>query len=122
VPQGSNASALCVIAVTPPCCAPLDHEGLSLDDAVTTAALFKALADPTRVRLFNLIATAQEAVCQCDLTGPVALTQGTVSHHLRKLVAAGLIEREQRGVWAYYTVNAETMRRLQAVVAFGGGT
>src|SRR4051812_13848986 len=77
------------------CCAPLDEAGLSPTDATATADLFKALSDPVRVRLFNLIATAPGAVCQCDLTAPVGVTQGTVSHHLKKLVAAGLLEREQ---------------------------
>src|SRR4051812_21748102 len=90
------------------CCAPLDLVDLSPADAAATAALFKALGDPARVRLLNLIATASGPVCQCDLTAPLGLTQGTVSHHLRKLVAAGLLMREQRGIWAYYTVNTET--------------
>src|SRR5262245_14657752 len=101
-----------------PCCAPLDRDGLSPDEARATAGLFRALGDPVRVRLLNLIATAPRAVCQCELTDPVGVTQGTVSHHLKKLVATGLLEREQRGVWAYYSVNRETMRRLQQVVAF----
>jgi len=103
------------------CCAPLDQDDLSVEEAEATATLFKALADPVRVRLLNLVATAPAAVCQCDLTAPVGLTQGTVSHHLKKLVAADLLVREQRGIWAYYTINQETMRRLQDVVAFTGG-
>jgi ArsR family transcriptional regulator len=117
---GRSAGTLQVIDQARACCVPLDRDGLSLEEATATAELFKALADPARVRLVNLIATAPEAVCQCELTDPIGLTQGTVSHHLRKLVAAGLLAREQRGVWAYYTVNAETMRRLQQVVAFEG--
>jgi ArsR family transcriptional regulator len=104
-----------------PCCAPLDAERLTPADASATADLFKALSDPARVRLFNLIATAEGAVCQCDLMAPVGLTQGTVSHHLKRLVQAGLLEREQRGVWAYYTVNRDTVLRLQTVVALDGG-
>jgi ArsR family transcriptional regulator len=104
------------------CCAPLDVADLSPADAAATAALFKALADAARVRLLNLIATAPGPVCQCELTAPLGLTQGTVSHHLKKLVAAGLLEREQRGIWAYYSISDETVRRLQDVVAFDGGT
>src|SRR4051794_24117747 len=120
--RGAKSGQLRVMDQVPVCCAPLDLRGLSLEEATATADLFKALADPARVRLLNLVATAPEAVCQCELTEPVGLTQGTVSHHLKKLVKAGLLEREQRGVWAYYALNEQTMRRLQQVVAFTGET
>ena len=102
------------------CCAPLDAGDLSSEDAEATATLFRALGDPARVRLVNLLATSEEPVCVCVLTEAVGLSQPTVSHHLRKLHAAGLIDREQRGVWAYYAINAEAMARLRAVVAFEG--
>ena len=69
------------------------------------ARVFKALGDPTRVRLVSLIAAHEGAeACVCDLTAPVGLSQGTVSHHLKQLVDAGLLTREQRGRWSFYRV------------------
>jgi ArsR family transcriptional regulator len=98
------------------CCAPLDAPRLSQDDAETTATVFKALADPHRVRIVNVLANADAPVCVCDLTPHVGLSQPTVSFHLKKLVQAGLLEREQRGVWAYYSVNRDALGRLATVV------
>jgi ArsR family transcriptional regulator, arsenate/arsenite/antimonite-responsive transcriptional repressor len=97
------------------CCAPLDAPRLSDDDAETTALVFKALADPHRVRIVNLLANADEPVCVCNLTPQLNLAQPTVSFHLKKLAQAGLLEREQRGVWAYYSVNREALGRLASV-------
>jgi ArsR family transcriptional regulator len=79
------------------CCAPLGAPTLSEEEADATAELFKALGDPARVRIVNLIATAGEAVCACDFNHALGLAQPTVSHHLKKLADAGLLEREQRG-------------------------
>ena len=77
------------------CCAPLSSTVLSQDEAVATAELFKALADPARVRIINLLATSDgEAVCVCHLIEPLGLTQPTVSHHMKRLLDAGLVERE----------------------------
>ena len=70
------------------CCAPLGTAGLSDDQAQATARLSKALADPHRVKVVNLLATSPEPVCVCELTGPLGLSQPTVSHHLKKLVHA----------------------------------
>ena len=97
------------------CCVPLDVRTMSQEDADLTAAVFKSLADPARVRIVNLLVTADEPVCVCDLTAQVDLAQSTVSFHLKKLVRVGLLEREQRGVWAYYSVNRETLVRLATV-------
>src|SRR5680860_699575 len=97
------------------CCAALAAPQLSADEAAATAQVFKALADPNRVRIVNMLATADRAVCVCDLTEPLGIAQPTVSHHLKRLVGAGLLEREQRGTWAYYSLNAAAMRRLAAV-------
>jgi ArsR family transcriptional regulator, arsenate/arsenite/antimonite-responsive transcriptional repressor len=94
------------------CCAPLSAPVLSDEEADGTAALFRALADPARVRIVNVLATSDGAVCVCNLTEPLGLTQPTVSHHLKKLVDAGLLEREQRGRWAYYSINPEAMAQL----------
>ena len=93
------------------CCAPLAAPALSDDEADATATLFRALGDPARVRLINILATSG-TVCVCDLQAPLGLSQPTVSHHLKKLADAGLVEREQRGRWAYYSLDNEAMARL----------
>ena len=94
------------------CCAPLSSPALSEGEAEATAALFRALADPTRVRVVNLLATRDEPVCVCHLVEPLGLSQPTVSHHLKKLVDAGLLKREQQGKWAYFSLNPEAAERL----------
>lgn len=98
------------------CCSPLDASALTDQEAEAAAQLFKALADPARVRLLNLLATSDEPVCVCELIPAVGLAQPTVSHHLKKLTDAGLLEREQRGKWAYYTLDREALGRLAALV------
>jgi ArsR family transcriptional regulator len=102
------------------CCAPLAAPTLSEEEAEATAELFKALGDPARVRLVNLLATAGEPVCMCDLIGPLGLAQPTVSHHAKKLVEAGLIEREQRGKWAYFSLRRDAVEKLAAVADLKG--
>jgi ArsR family transcriptional regulator len=85
------------------CCSPVTAGVLDDAAAERLARVFKALGDPTRVKLVSLIAAAgQDGACVCDLIEPVGLAQPTVSHHMRLLVDAGLISREQRGKWAYY--------------------
>jgi ArsR family transcriptional regulator len=102
------------------CCAPLAAEALSDDEAAATAELFKALADPARVRIVNLLASAGEPVCACNLHEPVGLSQPTVSHHLKKLVEVGLLEREQRGKWAYFSLRREAVETLAVVADLKG--
>jgi ArsR family transcriptional regulator, arsenate/arsenite/antimonite-responsive transcriptional repressor len=106
-----------VIEAEPPivCCVPLAAPSLSEDEAEATARLFGALSDPARVRIVNIVATTAEAVCGCDLLAPLGLSQPTVSHHLKKLVEAGLLEREQRGKWAYFSLVPEAAARLASV-------
>lgn len=92
------------------CCTSVTGGALDVDQAERIARVFKALGDPTRVRLLSLIAASDGGeACICDLTEPVGLTQPTVSHHMSKLVAAGLATREQRGKWAYYRVVPEAL-------------
>lgn len=87
------------------CCAPLVHEPLSARDAADLAGVLKAIADPARLRLLSMVAAHDGGeACVCDLTEPLGLAQPTVSHHLKVLVRAGLLTREKRGVWAYYTL------------------
>lgn len=93
------------------CCAPLSSPVLSHEEAEATATLFRALADPARVRLVNILAACGQ-VCVCELTEPLGLSQPTVSHHLKKLTDAGLLEREQRGRWAYFSIKEDAMARL----------
>lgn len=102
------------------CCAPLAADRMSEDEAVATAELFKALADPARVRIVNLIATAGEAVCACEFNEAVALSQPAVSHHLKRLTEAGLLEREQRGKWAYFSLRGDAVEKLAAVADLKG--
>jgi ArsR family transcriptional regulator, arsenate/arsenite/antimonite-responsive transcriptional repressor len=97
------------------CCTPLAAPSMSDDEAVATAALFRALSDPARVRIVNLLATTGEAVCGCELVPTLGLAQPTVSHHLKKLSEAGLLDREQRGTWAYYSLNREAAVRLTSL-------
>jgi ArsR family transcriptional regulator len=88
---------------TNPVVSPLAGEPIERNDAEKLAGVLKALADPARLRLLSLIQSSPDGeACVCDLTEPVGLSQPTVSHHLRILTEAGLLEREKRGVWAYY--------------------
>jgi ArsR family transcriptional regulator len=100
------------------CCQPLGAPTLSDEEAEATAMLFKALADPARVKIVNVLATSAEPVCACEFIPALSLAQATVSHHLRKLTDAGLLEREQRGKWAYFSLNPEATARLAGLVDF----
>ena len=92
------------------CCGTVMGGLISVEDAENSARVFKALGDPTRVRLLSLIAASEGGeACICDLTEPVGLSQPTVSHHMKQLVDAGLATREQRGRWAFYRVVADTL-------------
>jgi ArsR family transcriptional regulator len=99
------------------CCAPVVGQVLSEAAAESLARSLKALADPTRLRLVSLVAAhpGQEA-CVCDLTEPVGLSQPTVSHHLKVLVDAGILAREQRGRWAYYRLVPDTLTDLARLI------
>jgi ArsR family transcriptional regulator, arsenate/arsenite/antimonite-responsive transcriptional repressor len=112
-----------VTAVLDPigCCVPLSADVLSDEAADATADLFKALADPSRVRIVNLLATSGgEPVCVCHLIEPLGLSQPTVSHHMKKLLDVGLVVREQRGKWAYFSLNAQAAEKLSVVADLKG--
>jgi ArsR family transcriptional regulator, arsenate/arsenite/antimonite-responsive transcriptional repressor len=99
------------------CCAPLACEPMSREVAEDLAPLFKALADPMRLRLLSLIACHEGGeTCVCDLLAAFDVTAPTISYHLRILREAGLIESERRGTWVYYWINPAVMRRLSAVM------
>jgi ArsR family transcriptional regulator len=100
------------------CCEPLTSAALNEAQAIELAAAFKALADPARLRLFSMVASIPSGeACACDLVEPLGRSQPTVSHHLSALVEAGLLAREQRGRWAYFSVVPERLAQLCAALA-----
>ena len=100
------------------CCTPVASGVLEVGEAERLARLLKAVADPTRLRLLSIVAAhAGGEACVCDLTEPVGLTQGTVSHHMRVLVEAGILTREQRGKWAYFALVPDALNTLARVIS-----
>ena len=97
------------------CCAPLTAEPLSVSDAEELAGRLKALADPARLRLLSIVLANGEA-CVCDLTAPIGLSQPTVSHHLKVLVDAGVLQREKRGRWAWFSPVPGALGALAAIL------
>jgi ArsR family transcriptional regulator len=93
------------------CCAPLAVRALTAEQATVVAPMFKALGDPVRLRLMSMIASTAEA-CVCDLTDAFDVSGPTISHHLRVLREAGLVDCQRRGTWVYYWVRPEAVRRL----------
>ena len=101
-----------------PCCPPVLQGSLSKEDAEQLASLFKALGDPARLRLLSFIAEQPESeACVCFLTEPTGLSQPTVSHHLKLLHDAGLLEREKRGAWVYYRVVPERLEAIRGALS-----
>ena len=96
------------------CCTQVAAPDVSPEQAGTLASVFKALSDPNRVRIVNLLANSAEPVCVCDFMPQLGLSQGTVSFHLKKLLEVGLLEREQRKTWAFYSLKRDALDRLQA--------
>ena len=117
----STATSLPVVTVgadgTVPSCTGITAEpALSREEAERTAALLKAVADPTRLQLLSLIRAAERSeACVCDLTAPVGLSQPTVSHHLKVLTEAGVLRREKRGPWAWFALVPERLEDLAAI-------
>lgn len=104
------------------CCTPLVREPLGEADAAALAPVFKALADPVRLRLFSLIASFDGEACVCDLTGTFDVSQPTISHHLRVLREAGLVDSQRRGTWVYYWVLPDALSRLSSLLEPGAVT
>ena len=97
------------------CCAPIGAEQLPERDAARLARQFAALADPVRLRILSVLATAPGgAICACDLVEPIGKSQPTVSHHLKVLRDAGIVGSERRGLWAYYYVLPDALKELSA--------
>jgi ArsR family transcriptional regulator len=100
------------------CCQPVTAGVLDEAAAEHLAARFKALSDPARLRLLSMVAAAPDGeVCACDLVEPSGRSQPTVSHHLALLVEAGLVTREKRGRWAWYSVDPERLSELRDALA-----
>ena len=103
------------------CCSPLATEPLSADAAAGVVPMLKALADPARLRLLSLVASHEGGeACVCDLNDAFDLSQPTISHHLKVLHGAGLLDREKRGVWVYYRVNAPALAGLGELIGGAG--
>jgi ArsR family transcriptional regulator len=98
------------------CCAPLATPQLDDSEIEATALVFRALADPARIKIVHLLSQSSEPVCACEFIPALGLAQATVSHHLKKLTDAGLLEREQRGKWAYFSLNSDALKRLASLV------
>ena len=113
----SNPLLVLSPADTAACCPPLSREPLSGEQAAQVAPLLKALADPVRLRLMSLIASHPGGeACVCDLTGAFDLSQPTISHHLKVLHEAGLLDRDKRGVWVYYRARTQALASLGALI------
>jgi ArsR family transcriptional regulator len=97
-------------------CRPLGIKPMDAKQADAVADLLKALADPVRLRLMSMIAAVDEA-CVCDLTAPFSQSQPTISHHLRVLREAGLVESERRATWVYYRARRDTLDKLGGLLA-----
>jgi ArsR family transcriptional regulator len=110
--SNSKALELPVLQEAVPCCPPLTSAELSQADAVRMAAMFKALSDPVRLRLFSKVASHPGGeACVCDIAD-VGVSQPTVSHHLKKLREAGLLASERRGTWVYYRVEPSVLAAM----------
>jgi ArsR family transcriptional regulator, arsenate/arsenite/antimonite-responsive transcriptional repressor len=102
------------------CCTPLATEPIGDEQATQVARLLKALADPVRLRLMSIVLSHEGGeACVCDLTPRFDLSQPTISHHLKVLHDAGLLDREKRGTWVYYQARPEAMRALMGLFATG---
>jgi ArsR family transcriptional regulator, arsenate/arsenite/antimonite-responsive transcriptional repressor len=116
-----------MLALTPAdsvaCCPPLTAEPLSQEQAEQIVPLLKAIADPVRLRLMSLVASHPGGeACVCDLNDAFDLSQPTISHHLKVLHEAGLLDRDKRGVWVYYRVRPEALASLAALVTYPPAT
>jgi ArsR family transcriptional regulator, arsenate/arsenite/antimonite-responsive transcriptional repressor len=99
------------------CCSPLAISTLSPDEAAELERLFKALSDRHRLRILNVLLQADEAVCVCEFQPTLGISQPTVSHHLKQLVEAGILEREKRGTYAFYRLKAGVLDRIGGLLA-----
>ena len=102
-------------------CAPVAAPELDEREAAATAALFAALGNTARVRIVNVLAASSEPVCLCHLTDPLGLPQATASMHMKRLVEVGLVDREERGKWSYFSLRPEAFERVSALAVLPKG-
>jgi ArsR family transcriptional regulator len=113
----SNVLALLTPADSAACCSPLSAQPLTVEQAEQVAPLMRALADPVRLRLMSLIASHDGGeACVCDLNDAFDLSQPTISHHLKVLHEAGLVDRDKRGVWVYYRARQQATAAIGALI------
>jgi ArsR family transcriptional regulator len=117
LPQDIEVCQYVVMPNVASCCPPVLQGALSRSDAEDLASLFKALADPGRLRVLSFIAAQPDGeACVCHVVEPMGLSQPTVSHHLKLLHAAGLLEREKRGAWVFYRIVPERLEAIRAAL------
>lgn len=115
--MGIDTCQYASMSTVTPCCPPVLHSVLGKRDAEELAKTLKALADPVRLRLLSFLATQPEGeACVCHVIEPVGLSQPTVSHHLKLMHTAGLLERDKRGAWVYYRVVPERLEAVRAAL------
>ncbi len=102
------------ITIQENCCAPIQPLRLDEAHAIDLAAVFKAIGNPVRLQMLDILSRQSGQVCVCDIESHFDLSQPTISHHLRVLRQVGLVDSEQRGTWVYYFVRADTMNTLRA--------
>jgi ArsR family transcriptional regulator len=118
----SNSLTVVSPAETAACCSPLTAEPLTMAQAEQVAPLLKALADPVRLRLLSLVASHEGGeACICELNDAFALSQPTISHHMKVLHEAGLVDRDKRGVWVYYRIRPQALASLAALIGCSPG-
>ena len=101
------------------CCSPLLSGYLTPDEAVDLAAIFRVLGEPARLQMLSLIALqSNQEVCACELVEPLGLSQPTVSHHLKVMYNAGLLDKERRGTWIYYRILPEKLAMLRDALSY----
>ncbi|MBI1350908.1 MAG: metalloregulator ArsR/SmtB family transcription factor [Actinomycetales bacterium] len=117
-PTATGLLPLAEVTAGPACCPSGLSEPIDRDTAEELARLLKAVADPARLQLLSLLRSREDcAACVCDLTEPLGLSQPTVSHHLKVLVEAGILSREKRGYWTWYSIVPTRLGELAAVLA-----
>ena len=113
----SNSLTVISAADTAACCSPLTSEPLTMEQATQVAPMLKALADPVRLRLLSLVASHQDGeACICELNDAFDLSQPTISHHMKVLHRAGLVDRDKRGVWVYYRIRPQALASLGTLI------
>ena len=100
------------------CCAPVTATGFTEEHAENLARVLKAIADPARLQILNVIRTSDSTeACVCDITAALNLSQPTISYHLKKMLEIGLLTKEKRGYWNWYSINDEQLAGLQEIFA-----